>query len=187
MNSAVIFIPSNRYCGWGVPVDGQIVFVLQASVNLRRRCLLFLMRMICANLGSSFCGGVEGRARRVSRARLGGGDGPMRLGGKTVCRGSVVAERRGERRGAAHYGATRAANIALGSRGSRIDPRGAVKPPPAPSLAVIALAIQGAKKPMGTSQGERGGGQKIQPGWVSSRAPCRSSASTRRTLRIAAR
>ena len=36
-------------------MDGQIVFVLQESVNLRRRCLLFLMRMICANFGSSFC------------------------------------------------------------------------------------------------------------------------------------
>ena len=59
---------------------GQTVFVLHASVNLRRRCLLFLMRMICANLGSSFCGGVEGRARRVSRARrwaAATGEGPM--------------------------------------------------------------------------------------------------------------
>ena len=125
-----------------------------------------------------------------SSAAVGGGDGPM-----PRCpwwKNSLQRERlslSGEGNDAERRvtGAPRAANIALGSRGSRIDPRGAVKPPLAPSLAVIALAIQGAKKPMGTSQGERGGGQKIQPAWVSSRAPCRSSASTRRTPRIAAR
>ena len=50
---AVIFIPSKRYCGCAVPVYGHTVFVLHASVSFFKRFFGFLIRINCANFGSS--------------------------------------------------------------------------------------------------------------------------------------
>ena len=61
------------------------------------------------------------------------------------------AERRWRARDAGRHGRSRAANIALGSRGSRVDPRGPDTSPGKRASAVIARAIRGDKKPMGTS------------------------------------
>ena len=53
LNSAVIFIPSKRYCGCAVPVYGHTLLVLHASVSFFNRFFGFLIRINCANFGSS--------------------------------------------------------------------------------------------------------------------------------------
>ena len=53
LNSAVIFIPSKRYCGCAVPVYGHTLFDLHASTNFFKRFLGFLIRINCAYFASS--------------------------------------------------------------------------------------------------------------------------------------